>query len=297
MTGKIKWYNPDNNIGFIVREDGGDDVFFHISSVSDSGTILRNGTPVEFDAVESRRKRGQLEARNIRYPSGYTPPKYRVEDSSKGWITAGQYIYKWGYIVLDDILQEDGNRTKGVLHDLRDMALNESWSFGLDQNDRIPFPILKSYIVYTFFRLYKEGKIMKSAHSGEEWAAFNTGLVNDLYDPIYAMFCRNNRPSPPWRFHSFCCANIDYSGRKLASLFDPPPAPPKNFNNPIDVIYDPDATLLPRYDHIIYDGVARNRFPKEFLEDNVPKGVEWIDPDSLNETDRVNYLNRFVDGI
>jgi cold shock CspA family protein len=297
MKGRVKNYNVQRKFGFIAPDDGSHDIFFHFDSVVDLDMHLTEGEPVEFEAEEQPDRPGRFRANNVRHPADYVRKEFRVEHSSDNYIRPGQYIYRWGFIILDDIEGKDGTRRQGALHDLKAKALKESWSFSKEENPRVPFPILKSYLTYTFFRLYKERKIKEVNHQGEQWAAFNTGLVNELYDPIYALFERNKQPSPPWRFNSFCCANIEWSGRKLASLFDPTPEPPQYFKNPRDLIYDPDATLLPRYDHIIYDGVARNRFPKRFLQDNTPKDIDWRDPDDLELASQKDYLTRFVDCI
>ncbi len=65
--GKVKWFNTIKGYGFIQRDDGGDDVFVHITAVEKAGwTTLNEGQAVEFDIVESR---GKNAAGNLREAS------------------------------------------------------------------------------------------------------------------------------------------------------------------------------------------------------------------------------------
>ena len=54
-TGTVKWFNTTKGYGFIAPEDGGKDVFVHISAVERSGlTGLADNQPVSFELLEGR---------------------------------------------------------------------------------------------------------------------------------------------------------------------------------------------------------------------------------------------------
>lgn len=56
-TGTVKWFNPNKGFGFIEPDNGGGDVFVHISAVQNSGLNgLDEGQKIEFDVQEERGK-------------------------------------------------------------------------------------------------------------------------------------------------------------------------------------------------------------------------------------------------
>jgi len=64
--GTVKWFNNQKGFGFIQLEDGGKDVFVHISAVERAGmTTLNEGQKVSFDVVADRRT-GKSAAENLR---------------------------------------------------------------------------------------------------------------------------------------------------------------------------------------------------------------------------------------
>ena len=65
-TGTVKWFNNQKGFGFIQPEDGGKDVFVHISAVERAGMYgLNEGQKVAFDVVADRRT-GKSSADNLR---------------------------------------------------------------------------------------------------------------------------------------------------------------------------------------------------------------------------------------
>ena len=64
--GTVKWFNNQKGFGFIQPEDGGKDVFVHISAVERAGlSTLNEGQKVSFDVVADRRT-GKSAAENLR---------------------------------------------------------------------------------------------------------------------------------------------------------------------------------------------------------------------------------------
>ena len=63
-TGTVKWFNATKGFGFIQPDDGGKDVFVHISAVERAGmSSLNEGQKVSFDVVTER---GKSAAANLR---------------------------------------------------------------------------------------------------------------------------------------------------------------------------------------------------------------------------------------
>ena len=65
MTGTVKWFNATKGFGFIQPEEGGADVFVHISAVERAGmTSLNEGQKVSFDL--ERGQQGKTSAVNLK---------------------------------------------------------------------------------------------------------------------------------------------------------------------------------------------------------------------------------------
>jgi CspA family cold shock protein len=63
-TGTVKWFDPRKGFGFIQPDDGGRDVFVHVTAVQAAGLNgLDDGQKVSFEVVTER---GKQAAANLR---------------------------------------------------------------------------------------------------------------------------------------------------------------------------------------------------------------------------------------
>ncbi|ACT59817.1 cold-shock protein [Hirschia baltica] len=65
-TGTVKWFNATKGYGFIAPDDGGADVFVHVTAVQQAGLAgLDEGQKVEFELVTDP-KRGKTSAGDLK---------------------------------------------------------------------------------------------------------------------------------------------------------------------------------------------------------------------------------------
>lgn len=209
-------------------------------------SVLRNDgeTPVEVSITRDRKmdRPGALPWR-VCYVDNFAFQKVR----------AGRALTDWAYL---------GN-IDSMIEGLADYALDEKWGFeqGEDSKD---YSILRSYLMYTFYRLQSEHKVLEDSEKGI--AAFNTGLVDPTYEAIYACFSPSSSGCP-WRFEAFCKAGSKQWGKKLVASFDPLPQRASYFEKKEDLLFDGNRTLQRDVDHILLDNI--DRLPEAFLAEEL----------------------------
>src|SRR3546814_12799835 len=92
--GTVKFFNQQKGFGFVVREDGGEDVFVHISAVEAAGlTGLADGQPLEFTLSE---RNGRVSAIDLKVEGDTLPlaerPAGHFGDRERGgdWKRGGE---------------------------------------------------------------------------------------------------------------------------------------------------------------------------------------------------------------
>ena len=146
-----------------------------------------------------------------------------------------------------------------VLEELASMALPEQWDFAGESEKS--YYILRQYLCYTFYRLEKEDKVCISA--GEDFAAFNTGLVSRMYEDIYACFVPNEEDTAKWKWDGFCVAGERGNGKLLVKYFSPLPQAARYFKELKDLLYDTERQLIADYNHILIENI--DRLPMDFI--------------------------------
>ncbi|MDO9459475.1 MAG: cold-shock protein [Alphaproteobacteria bacterium] len=65
-TGTVKWFNANKGFGFIQPDEGGDDVFLHISAVERAGMSNPDeGAKLSYE-LEKDAKKGRVSAANLK---------------------------------------------------------------------------------------------------------------------------------------------------------------------------------------------------------------------------------------
>ena len=136
------------------------------------------------------------------------------------------------------------------IKELKTMAMDEDWDYKKHPTGKDP--ILVNYVNHTFTKLYEEGKVLEQ----DRYAVFNTGLVTDLQEEIFALFQKNKREATQNWFFIGWRKQSDRDLLKFSQL----PDCANYFENSSDLIYDTKLELRSNVNHIIEDNIER--FPE-----------------------------------
>lgn len=237
-SGIVLSFDHAKGYGFIACEDH-PDLFFHYKNILKAGSekaTAEEGEEVQFD-IEERSDDGRVHAVRVKR-SDSRPPLLRFADM-------GDENY-W-------------------LDKLASVAEPEPWQHVVNPNPHTSWPILKSYVTHTFARLQAEdqenvgSKIAMGRDGNKPVACFNTGLVKENQEEVFALFSAK----PPsadgrnWRLSGFHAA----SDAQMFNKFDKFPELAYYFDDPSILLYDRRIPLYLDIDHIIKDNI--DRFPVE----------------------------------
>jgi cold shock protein len=149
-TGVVKFFNGQKGFGFVVRDDGGEDVFVHISAVEQAGlTGLAEGQPLGFTLVD---RGGKISATDLKIdgePLPVTdrgPPRDRdapreggggggrelTGEKASGTVKFFNAMKGFGFI------QRDDGQPDAFVHI---SAVERAGLAGLNEGDRLEFEI------------------------------------------------------------------------------------------------------------------------------------------------------------
>jgi cold shock protein len=139
--GVVKFFNPHKGFGFIVRDDGGEDVFVHISAVEQAGlTGLAEGQPLEFTLVD---RGGRVSATDLkiegdplpvedRAPRERGPQRQLTGEKATGTVKFFNATKGFGFITRDD------GQPDAFVHI---SAVERAGMISLNEGDRLEFEL------------------------------------------------------------------------------------------------------------------------------------------------------------
>ena len=147
--GTVKFFNPSKGFGFVARDDGGEDVFVHISAVEQAGLQgLASGQPLGFTLVE---RNGKVSAIDLKIegepmpieefaprrddrpaPGGARGPRQLTGERTSGTVKFFNTTKGFGFIARDD------GQADAFVHI---SAVQRAGMAGLNEGDRVAFDI------------------------------------------------------------------------------------------------------------------------------------------------------------
>jgi len=138
--GVVKFFNGQKGFGFIVRDDGGEDVFVHISAVEQAGlTGLAEGQPLDFTLVD---RGGRVSATDLKIdgdplpvddkPRERGPTRELTGEKATGTVKFFNAQKGFGFITRDD------GQPDAFVHI---SAVERAGMISLNEGDRIEFEL------------------------------------------------------------------------------------------------------------------------------------------------------------
>jgi CspA family cold shock protein len=145
--GIVKFFNGQKGFGFITREDGGEDVFVHISAVEQAGLQgLAEGQPLDFTLVD---RGGRISATDLKIEGDPLPVEDRGGGGADGGARGGPQRQLTGEKASGTV--KFFNATKGFGFITRDdgqpdafvhiSAVERAGMISLNEGDRIEFEL------------------------------------------------------------------------------------------------------------------------------------------------------------
>lgn len=302
MKGKVSYFNLMRGFGKILDDDL-KEYFVHNSEVDNQFKVLCEGEEVDFTpkknekglmATQVKRQISRKRGRIVKYQmsDGYG---WIESEGEEYWFHHSNVTGQFGFkkikenYTVEFTPENDGKRLSAVsvvcidtrnsldkfaylgnwddeVSKLASLAQNEEWDYLDDKTGGMP--VLNSYIYQTFIQLLSEDKILFAEANGiPTYAAFNTGLVTDKQEEIFAYFEINRPPSPTYSYlnldsQSWKFIKFDRESDRIMSHFRERPKLANYFSAPTDLLYDVSRRLIPDFEHIVDD--REDRFPESF---------------------------------
>jgi hypothetical protein len=176
------------------------------------------------------------------------------------------------------------------LETLAQLAEPERWSY-LTVPDESAFPILGSYLRFTFLQLHEQGKIAET----DDLACFNTGLLTPAQEEIFGVFTVSDRydASRPQAHDNrkWFLKLWARSGDRILNAFPILPSLATYWTDPAQLIFNPSLEVRPNIDHILRENLSR--FPVEYGGQVDASGV----PQDLVATPEIDTEEREAEGL